>query len=229
MPGTPEIRRPSEPRMGTALRACVLLALGTMMTGCGGGGSAPEASPTRPPQVAGAATLFPGEETGQDSDAQVNFPRADPGESTEVEVTVANTTSEPMDVEAVEVTGEGTSAGASISRNECDRPVPPGESCKFRMLIPAGAADKGIQIELRTDRGDVTADVSPREPGPDTTSPGEDTWTSEPDSPTSRPPDGDGTTGPDPDPDTAPDPDPDTAPEPDPDTAPEEVPPVIPS
>jgi hypothetical protein len=179
--------------------------------------------------VAGAATLFPGEETGQESDAQVDFPRADPGESAEVEVTVANTTSEPMKVEAVEVTDEGTSAGASISRNECDRTVPPGESCKFKMLIPASAADKGIRIELKTDRGDVTADVSPHDPDQDTTSPGEDTWTSEPDSPTSRPSDGGGTTGPDPDPDTAPNPDPDTAPNPDPDTAPEEVPPVIPT
>lgn len=227
MPGTPEVRGPSEPRTGTALRALVLLALGTVMTGCGGGGSAPEASPTRPPQVAGAATLFPGEEAGQNGDAQVDFPRADPGESTEVEVTVANTTGEEMDVEAVEVAGEGTSAGASISRNECDQPVPPGGSCKFKMLIPAGAAGKGLKVELRTDKGDVTADVSPREPGPDTTRPGEDTGTSEPDSPTTGPPDGDGTTNPDPE--TAPEVDPETAPEEVPDTAPEEVPQVIPS
>jgi hypothetical protein len=238
MSGASEAGVLSQPLTETALRASMLLALVTVMTGCGGGGSAEETSPTRPPVTAGTATLFPGDEAAQAGDAQIDFPRADPGESAEVDVTVANTSDEPMKVETTRLTGESAAPGMdapTITDDRCKGEiVPPRSSCRFKMLIPPDAADGSFEIEVETDQGDVTAAVVPGASGRDTTTPGGDPRTHEPAPPTApQPPDTGLTTGPTtgptdpgPDPDTAPDTAPDTEVPPAPDT---EVPPVDPT
>lgn len=215
MSGAPEAGGLSRPLTENALRASVLLAVVTVMTGCGGGGSAPEgAPPTRPPETAGTATLFPGDEAAQANDVPIDFPRANPGESAKVDVTVTNTKDKPMK----EVTAEPKAAPAyedapTITDNQCEgQTLAPGESCRFTLLIPPGAADGGFKLEVKTDQGDVTAAVSQRASGELTTTPDGDPGTSEPGTPTtSLLPDTGGTTGHTTGP-TGTDPDPDTAP-----------------
>jgi hypothetical protein len=209
------------------LRTCALSALVVAMTSCGGDGSSPEGVPTRSLQMAGTATLFPGDESGQAGDEHVDFPRADPGESVQVEVTVTNSQDEPMKVDAVEVLGDpGTGDKPEVDETDggCDRPIPPGGSCRFTLVIPSGASVGSFELQVRTDLGDATAVVAPRTAGDGTTTPTSDPSESEPETATTYlPPD----TGESPEPTTGPT---DVDPDPDPDTAPgTEDPPVNPT
>ncbi|MEU7060694.1 hypothetical protein [Streptomyces sp. NPDC046197] len=158
--------------MPNALRASVVLALVTGMAGCGAGGTTPHSGAgTKSPQMAGSATLFPGAQ-GQSDDARIEFPRADPGESAKVNVSVANTTDKPMKVETAKLVGPSPTSASNapaIAEDTCGgRTLQPHQTCSFALLIPPGTAEGGLQVEVKTDQGDVTASVAQREPSPAT-------------------------------------------------------------
>ncbi|MFE4874271.1 hypothetical protein [Streptomyces sp. NPDC056682] len=140
--------------------------------------------------MAGSATLFPGAQ-GQSGDARIEYPRADPGEPAKVNVSVTNTTDKPMKVDSVNVSAAnnkpmkvgtaklvGPSQRASpISASNAPAVVEdtcggttlqPHQTCSFALLIPPGTAEGGLQVEVKTDQGDVTASVAPRKPRPAT-------------------------------------------------------------
>ncbi|MEU2624655.1 hypothetical protein ABZ642_42210 [Streptomyces sp. NPDC007157] len=119
--------------------------------------------------MAGSATLFPGAQ-GQSRDAQIDFPQTDPGESAKVNVSVANTTDKPMKVETAKLVGvspTSASNAAAVAEDTCGgTTLQPHQTCSFALIIPSGTADGGLQVEVKTDQGDVTASVAQREPSP---------------------------------------------------------------
>ncbi|MFJ3309591.1 hypothetical protein ACIPSA_42520 [Streptomyces sp. NPDC086549] len=121
--------------------------------------------------MAGSATLFPGTQ-GQSGDARIKFPRADPGESAKVNVSVANTTDKPMKVETAKLVGPSPTSASNapaVAEDTCGgTTLQPHQTCSFALLIPPGTAEGGLQVEVKTDQGDVTASVGQREPSPAT-------------------------------------------------------------
>ncbi|MEU9923947.1 hypothetical protein AB0H51_22100 [Streptomyces griseoluteus] len=121
--------------------------------------------------MAGRATLFPGARA-QSGDARIEFPRADPGEPAKVNVSVANTTDKPMKVETAKLVGPSptnASNAPAIAEDTCGgTTLQPHQTCSFALLIPPGTPQAGLQVEVKTDQGDVTASVAERAPNPTT-------------------------------------------------------------
>lgn len=131
MPGRSTFRR-------TVLNTAAVLAVLSTAAGCGGsGGGASQGETTLDDiEAVGTATLFPG--TGEEQAEDIDFPTADVGEPSAVDVEVRNDTDKPMKVSNVEADG------VKVSDDKCSgETVPEGESCSFRMVEEPGGDGVG--------------------------------------------------------------------------------------
>lgn len=151
------------------------MAVGTVgalvLGGCAGGGGFPHPSPSA--SVVGKATLFPsdsGSGGGQGGGSGIGFPDVKVGESADTVVEMKNNEQRAWEHDKPTVAGhaaQGATAGGTgtpseatgdgrnvyrIVEDHCgDDPIPPGQSCTFKIRFVRGANDAPPAVLLEID------------------------------------------------------------------------------